>query len=321
MKGDIMNNIQKAARNLTIQETREAIQELKSSRNTAIFAHHYVPAEIHEFADVLGDSRVFFDAVMAGTNTEQLLVIAPYFFAEIAACLLPDNEIVVPVVSQCPVSNHPNLGFKQVLDFKADNPGIPLLCYATSPLITKLLADRVCIPGEVVSTLNNMKAERVIFVGEQNCAADAKHQIGSKVINYDKNPVCNVYNSANAMDVVTMKARYPSSCFLVHPESRLEVIDRADYVMGTGEIHKFINNNPQIDTFVLGTELGFCERMQSEFPNRTIVHLSPFLICNTFKVFRMSTLLYALKNGGTSVQVDRVLANRVAELFRKEYCN
>lgn len=312
-----MNNIQKTARNLTIQEIREAIMELKSSRNTAIFAHHYVPAEIHEFADVLGDSRVFFDAVMEGTNTEQLLVIAPYFFAEIAACLLPDTEIVVPVVSQCPVANHLDLDFEHIIDFKANNPGTPLLCYATSPLSIKLLADRVCIPGEVVSTLNNMEAERVLFVGEQNCAADAKRQIGSKVINYDKNPVCNVYNSADAMDVVTIKARYPLSCLLVHPESRLEVIDRADYVMGTGDIHKFINDNPQIDTFVLGTELGFCERMRSEFPDRTIVHLSPFLMCNTFKVFRMNTLLDALKNGGTPVRVDRIMANQVAELFRK----
>ena len=292
------------------------IQELKRSRNTAVFAHHYAPAEIHEFADVLGDSRTFFEAVVAGTDAERIVVIAPYFFAEITACLMPETEIVVPVVSQCPVATHPNLGFERISDFKIANPGVPLLCYATSPLMAKLLADRVCVPGEVVSTLNSMKDERILFIGEKNCAADAKRQVGSKMINYDKNPTCNVYNSADVTDVVAMKGRYPGSCLMVHPESRMEVIKLADHVMGTGEMHKLIKENPQIDTFILGTELGFFQRMQNEFSDRTIVHLSPFLMCNVFKVFRLRTLLSALENGGTHVQVDRVVADRTAELLR-----
>ncbi len=301
---------------IDIREVELKIRELKRSRNTAVFAHHYAPAEIHEFADVLGDSRLFFEAVVAGTDAERIVVIAPYFFAEITACLLPETEIVVPVVSQCPVATHPNLGFERISDFKIANPGVPLLCYATSPLMAKLLADQVCVPGEVVSTLNSMKDERILFIGEQNCAADAKRQVGSKVINYDKNPTCNVYNSADVTDVVAMRERYPDSCLMVHPESRMEVIELADHVMGTGEMHKLIKENPQIDTFILGTELGFLQRMQNEFPDRTIVHLSPFLMCNVFKVFRLRTLLNALENGGTPVQVDRVVADRTAELLR-----
>ncbi len=81
-------------------------------------------------------------------------------------------------------------------------------------------------------------------------------------------------------------------------------------------MHKLIEENPQINTFILGTELGFLQRMQNEFPDRTIVHLSPFLMCNVFKVFRLSTLLNVLENGGTPVQVDRVVADRVAEMLR-----
>ena len=301
---------------MDIREIGLKIRELKRSRNTAVFAHHYAPAEIHEFADVLGDSRTFFEAVVAGTDAERIVVIAPSFFAEITACLLPETEIVVPVVSQCPVATHQNLGFERISDFKMANPWVPLLCYATSPLMTKLLADRVCVPGEVVSTLSSMKDERVLFIGEQNCAADAKRQVGSKMINYDKNPTCNVYNSADVTDVIAMRVQYPDSCLMVHPESRMGVIELADHVIGTGEMHKLIEENPQIDTFILGAELGFLQRMQNEFPDRTIVHLSPFLMCNTFKVFRLRTLLNALENGGTPVQVDRVVADRMAEPLR-----
>lgn len=64
MKGAIMD----------IKEIGLKIRELKRSRNTTVFAYHYAPSEIHEFADVLGDSRIFFEAdrVVADRVAEML---------------------------------------------------------------------------------------------------------------------------------------------------------------------------------------------------------------------------------------------------------
>jgi quinolinate synthase len=295
---------------------KQKISQLKKSKNAAILAHHYAPVEVHDVADVLSDSRGFFEAVKSGIDADILIVLAPTFFAEITAAMLPDKTVIVPVHSECPVANHPNLSFEKIADFKEKHHEVPFVCYATSPLKTKLLADFVCVPGEVVETIESVKGSKVLFAGEHNCANDALQKTTKEVINYSLNPICNVYNSANIRDVQYWRQQYPKSQVLVHPECKKEVLESADKVMGTGEMYKYIADS-DLDTFILGTEMGFWERVKKDFPNKNIIHLSPFLMCNVFKVFRIETVLNALEDGGTKIQVDPVVANKVAALFNE----
>jgi len=295
---------------------KQKILELKKTKNAAIVAHHYAPAEVHDVADVLSDSRGFFEAVKKGFNADILIVVAPTFFAEITASMMPDKTVVIPIRSECPVANHSNLSFEKIASFKEKHHDIPFVCYATSPLQTKLLADFVCVPGEVVQTIESVDSPKVLFVGERNCGEDLLQQTNKHVVHYPDNPVCNVYNSANLKDIESCRNLYPDSQILVHPECKTEVREAADKVMGTGEMHKHIANSEE-DTFILGTEMGFWERMKNEFPDKEIIHLSPFLMCNVFKVFRIETILEALEDRGTTIQVDRVVANKIAVLFNQ----
>ncbi len=295
---------------------KQKISQLKKIKNAAILAHHYAPVEVHDVADVLSDSRGFFEAVKGGIDADILIVLAPTFFAEITAAMLPDKTVIVPVHSECPVANHPNLSFEKIADFKEQHHDIPFVCYATSPLKTKLLADLVCVPGEVVQTIESVEGSKVLFAGERNCANDALQKTTKEVIDYPLNPICNVYNSANASDVQYWRQQYPESQVLVHPECKGEVLDSADQVMGTGEMYQHIADS-EVDTFILGTEMGFWERVKKEFPDKQIIHLSPFLMCNVFKVFRIETVLNALEDGGTRIRVDPVVANKVAALFNQ----
>jgi quinolinate synthase len=295
---------------------KQKISELKKIKNAAILAHHYAPEEVHEIADVLSDSRGFFEAVKGGVDADILIVVAPTFFAEITAAMLPDKTIMVPVHSECPVANHPALSFEKIAEFREKHHDTPFVCYATSPLKTKLLADFICVPGEVVQTIESVDNPKVLFAGERNCAKDALQKTTKQVIEYPLNPVCNVYNSANASDVYYWRQQHPESQVLVHPECKAEVLDAADKVMGTGEMYKHIANS-DVDTFILGTEMGFWERVKNEFPDKEIIHLSPFLMCNVFKVFRIETVLDALEDRGTTIRVEQAVANKVAALFNQ----
>ncbi len=293
------------------------IEELKKERGVAIIAHHYAPVEVHSVADVLSDSRGFFRAIMGQIHADTILVVAPTFFAEITAALQPDKKVLIPVKSECPVAEHRYFGFDEIARFKEANPNVPLVCYGTSPLKTKLLADYVALPGEIVQTIEAIDAPEVLFAGEKNCADDAQKRCRKKITLYPKNPVCNVYNAANRADVEKLKLNYPDSCVMVHPECKSEVIELADYVMGTGEMHRLIEMHPEQNTYVLGTELGFLQRMQQTFPEKTFLHLSPHLICNVFKSLRVDAILNALETGQYVVHVDKVIAARVRVLFEQ----
>ena len=72
----------------------QKIIDLKKENDIYVIAHHYAPAETHEVADVLGDSRDFFFGVLKGCKEKNVLVLAPTFFAEITAAYLKDKNVL-----------------------------------------------------------------------------------------------------------------------------------------------------------------------------------------------------------------------------------
>jgi quinolinate synthase len=297
-------------------DIKERVAELKKKRNAVIVAHHYAPVEVHEVADVLSDSRGFVESIKNGFDADVIVVIAPTFFAEVTASVLPDKIVLVPLKVECPVASHRDVQFDKVSDFKALHSGIPLVCYATSPFQTKLLADAIALPGEVVQTIESINADEVIFVGEKNCGEGAAISSAKKVILYPNNPICNVYNAANIADVRRLRKEYPDACLMVHPECKPEVCEAADHVIGTGAMYNdYINADNSINTYILGSELGFYLRMRNEFPDKKFIHLSPYLHCNVFKVFRIETICDALENMKEEIQPDKAVVSKIAPLF------
>ncbi len=298
-----------------MKEIIQKINELKEEKNAIIVSHHYAPREIHKVSDILGDSRGVYEKVKE-VNADIIVTIMPYFFAEIIKTIHMDKKVLVPVKSECPVANHSALSFEKINEFKKKYPNIPLICYTTSPLETKLLADALAFPGEVVKVIENINSEKVLFVGERNCSEEVLMKSTKNVIIYPKNPVCNVYSSATIEDVERIKKEYDDFCLMVHPECRKEILEIADYVCGTGEMYELIKNT-NYNVYVLGVEEGFYQRVKEEFKEKNIIHLSNFLICNAFKVFRIRDVLNSLTYLKEEVTVDKVIAKRLRELFDK----
>ncbi|MGA1868516.1 MAG: quinolinate synthase NadA [bacterium] len=294
----------------------EKIKKLKEEHNAVIIAHHYAPTDVHEIADVLTDSLGFFESIKNGFSAQVIVVVAPSFFAEIAAALLPEKIILVPAKIECPVAMHRELSFEKISAFKALHPGIPLVCHAISPFQNKLLADIIAVSDEAVQTVQSLENDKVLFVGEKNYGEEFAKSSGKEVILYPHNPVCNVYDSVNMSDVEKLRTEYPDACLMVHPSCKPEVCAAADHVMGTGAMYNhYIKMDNTITTYILGTEVGFYLRMQKEFPEKKFIHLSPYLQCNVFKALRMETICHALENMKKMIKPDKAIAKRVAPLL------
>jgi len=298
---------------INIKYIIENIKKLKKEKNAVIIAHHYAPVEIHEVCDVLGDSRGVFEAVKKGFDEEIIVTVMPYFFGEIIKAILPDKKILIPVKSRCPVANNPELSFDKISAFKEKYPNIPLVCYATSPFKIKLLADKLAFPGEVVRVIDEINSDKVLFVGEKNCTEEALMKCKNEVIPYEGNPVCNVYSSATIHDVNKLKEKYPNMYLMVHPECRKEILNVADEVCGTGEMYEIIKNT-DYETYVLGVEKGFYDRVINEIPNKNVIHLSPYLVCNAFKTFRISDVENSLINLTEEIIVDNAVAKKLKDV-------
>lgn len=309
-----------------MNEQIEKILELKKKNDIFVIAHHYAPAETHEIADVLGDSRDFFMGVVKGCNQKNVLCLAPTFFAEITAAYMKDKNVFVPGRgSTCPVAMDHMIQFEQVKQWRDQYPELPLVVYGTSPLNTKLIADYLAFPGDVPEVINSVDSDKVLYVGEYNCTNEALSKVNKEVIVYPYQPTCNVYNSASISDLETIKKEHPDSIVMVHPECIEEITSKADYAIGTGKMRKIIESSPDNTTFVLGVEKNFYLRMCKEFPEKNFIHLSHYISCSVFNVMRLNKVLDACDFNNESdiartwVKIDAASSEKVASLITKMY--
>ncbi|NMB34538.1 MAG: quinolinate synthase NadA [Clostridium sp.] len=308
-----------------MENLTQKIIDLKKGNDIYIMAHHYAPAETHEIADILGDSRDFFLGVLKGCKQKNILVLAPTFFGEITACYLKDKNVYVPGRgSTCPVAMDNMLQFEYVKRWRDKYPDLPLVVYGTSPLNTKLLADYLAFPGDVPEVINSVDADRLLYVGEYNCANEALHKVDKDVVVYPDQPTCNVYDSASLGDLREIKKKYPDAITMVHPECNEQITLKADYAVGTGKMIELIKSL-EADTFILGVEKNFYLRMCKEFPEKKFIHLSSYISCSVFNVMRLERVYEACDFGNDSntarlhVKTDAVTSERITQLINKMY--
>jgi len=185
-----------------------------------------------------------------------------------------------------------------------------MVCYSTAPIEAMFLGDYIAMPGEVASTIDSIDAPEVLYVGDGNCSLYAMQHCKKKVIPYPGNPFCNTYSSVDPTDIESARKEHPDGCLLVHPESKPEIAALADYSVGSGEMENLIGRL-NYKKFIIGAEIGFYDRMKREFPDKEFVHLSPRLICNTFKVIRLSNVLDSLINDKFVIQVEPAIAKKI----------
>ena len=74
---------------------QEAINELKEEKNALILSHYYQIPEIHDLADVVGDSL---NLSLQALNSDKDLIIfcGVNFMAETASILAPNKKVLIP---------------------------------------------------------------------------------------------------------------------------------------------------------------------------------------------------------------------------------
>jgi len=301
------------------KELLKDILSLKKEKNIRIIGHFYTPEEVQPVADILTDSRGFFEELrMLPDDKMDLMVLGPTFFAETARALLYNRDITVytPCLCECPVANHRNLTYDKVLAFKQAHYGVPMVCYSTASLEAMFLGDYIAMPGDVASVIDSIDATEVLYVGDGNCALYAMKHCNKKVIPFPGNPFCNTYSSIDATDIYEARKAHPDGCLLIHPECNPEMAALADYSLGTGQMVDLIGKLNH-KKFIIGAEIGFYHRIKKLFPDKDFVHLSPRLTCNTFKAIRLSNVLDSLVKGKEIVTVDPVIAKKIFDNVNK----
>ena len=282
------------------------INKLKQEKNAVILAHTYQEVEIDEVADFKGDS-LYLSQMAAKTNADIIVFAGVYFMAETAKILSPQKKVLLPrKESGCLMADM--IDIKQLREFKAKYPDVPVVCYVNSSAEVKSECDICCTSSNAIEVVRSLGEKRVLFVPDTYLGNYVGKQLPDvEVITY--NGFCPTHLRILPDDVDKMRAMHEGALVLAHPECHEEVVNRSDFAGSTTQIMDFVkkSNNKK---FVIATEIGVKERLERDYPDKEFYLISSKAVCPNMKWHKLEDILNALANEEHEITVDEEIAKK-----------
>ena len=203
------------------------------------------------------------------------------------------------------------INYKQLLDFKAKNPGIPTVCYVNSTAEVKSECDLCCTSSNAVDVVKSLNAERVLFLPDMYLGKWVEKQLGNvEVITYPG--FCPTHLQIRPADIEAARKEHPEALVLVHPECHMSVSEMADYVGSTTGIMNFAKNSDN-KSFIIVTEQGVVDRLKRDMPEKEFVPVKDNIVCPSMKMTTLDDILKVLQNESNEIFVDGNVAQKAVK--------
>lgn len=288
------------------REMIQEIQRLKKEKNAVILAHNYQIPEIQEIADIVGDSLKLSQEA-AKTTADIVVFSGVHFMAESAKILSPDKKVLLPVYDAgCPMADM--IDADQLRAFKKEYPDLPVVCYVNSSAEVKAESDICCTSSNAVKIVKSMKADKILFVPDQNLGNYIAKQVPEKeMICWEG--FCITHHRVKASEVETVRRQHPDAKILIHPECSPDVVAMADFVGSTSQIIHYAKESDS-KTFIIGTEMGVLHKLRKENPDKKFYLLSPGLTCFNMKKTTLPDIYQALLKEQYEITVDEEIRQK-----------
>ena len=285
---------------------KEEVEQLKKEKNAVILAHYYVPDDVQEVADYIGDS--FYLSKIAKNIGADLIVFAGVsFMGESAKILLPDRY------ADCAMAHMASVD--KVKKMREEVEDLAVVCYINSTAELKAVSDVCVTSSNAVEIVKKLSNKNIFFIPDGNLGA----YVASKVP--EKNIICNdgycpIHRKISANLVIETKRAHPNALFLVHPECSEEVTNLADFVGSTSEIIKFATNSEE-KKFIIGTENGVMYELKQKNPDKLFLPAIPRQYCDDMKKVTLTKVKDSLVNERYVVEVDEELSIKAMKPLEK----
>lgn len=215
-------------------ELRAEVARLKAERDAVVLAHYYVPPEVQELADHVGDS--FALAKLATTLSHKTLVFAGVsFMAESAKLLSPEKTVLMPdPTSDCPMAH---MVRRETVEAARERYGsdLAVACYVNSTAEVKSWSDVCVTSSNAVRIVRALPQANVLFVPDRHLGSYVASQVSEKNVILNDG-YCPIHRDISAEEVRALKAEFPDAPVLAHPECGPEAMALADFAGSTSQI-------------------------------------------------------------------------------------
>ena len=251
-----------AARNTeapgAIEALTKEIEQLKAQRDAVILAHYYVPPEVQDVADYVGDS--FALAKLAVDLPQQTIVLCGVeFMGESAKLLNPGKTVLLPEpAADCPMAHMiRQTDIERVRDQYGDD--LAVVCYVNSTAEAKTWSDVCVTSSNAVKICSALPQRNLLFIPDMNLGRYVAEQLPEKHVILNKG-YCPRHMVISQKQVVDLEEAYPDAVVMAHPECPADVLAEADFIGSTkGMIEHATASDAQ--DFIVCTVVGILREL------------------------------------------------------------
>jgi len=276
----------------------EQILELKKTKNAVILGHNYMTPDVfYGVSDFTGDSLALAKNA-AETNADIILFNGVHFMAETAKILNPDKKVLIADLDAgCSLAEA--VTSEEVIRFKEQNPGIPVVTYINSSAAVKAVCDIVCTSANAVKVVDSLEEPSVLLIPDGYLAMNVQKETEKKVLYW--NGKCMVHELFSEMDVEMARKNFPGVKVVAHPECKPEVTKISDYTGSTSQIQNYIDSHHPSQVLLL-TECSMGENIKGE--NNSVEFVSTCQVCPHMKKITLQGILRSLQEEIYEVHID-----------------
>lgn len=296
---------------------QEEIKQLKLEKDAVLLAHYYVPAQVQEIADYVGDS--FYLSKVASKLTNKVLVFCGVsFMGESGKLLNPDKAVLMPDASaDCPMAHMVTKA--EIDDVRARYEDLAVVCYINSTAEIKSWSDVCVTSANAVQIVKKLPNQNILFIPDKNLGHYVAEQVPEKNVMLVKG-YCPVHEEMKVKEIQELKQLHPFAEVLAHPECNASVLSIADYIGSTtGILKQAAASNAK--EFIIATEIGVRYELEKQNPKKTFYFPKTEPVCMDMKKITLDGILHVLRTGENGAAVASNIAepskatlNRMLEL-------
>lgn len=279
------------------------IQDLKKEKNAVIMAHYYVPDEVQDIADYIGDSYYLSD-MATKVDADIIVLCGVSFMGESAKILNTGKKVLMPAAdADCPMAHMADT--ERIAEIRQQYDDVAVVCYVNSTAELKASSDVCVTSSNALKIVSSLSEKNIYFIPDQNLAHFIADQLPGKNFIFNDG-YCHVHHNVLKAQLLEAKAARPDALVLVHPECRPEVTALADYVGSTSGIINYATASDARE-FIISTEMGVFYQLKKKNPDKQFYTAGNMQICPNMKKITIDKVLTALEDEVTEVIMDKTL--------------
>lgn len=253
----------------------EEIQNLKKEKDAVILAHYYVPGDVQDVADYIGDS--FYLSKVATELDHKVIVFAGVeFMGESAKILNPKKRVFLPdATADCPMAHM--VDAKKIQEVREQYPDVAVVCYINSTAEIKTYSDVCVTSSNAVKIVKNLPNHDIFFIPDQHLGRYVAEQVPEKHVILNDG-YCPRHHEMTVEQVREARVAHPHALFLAHPECPKCVLDEAEYVGSTSGIIDYVVEH-EAKEYIIGTVDGVFHEIEKRCPDKKLYRVKQEQTC------------------------------------------